>query len=183
MARRGDAADRDGDGDGPADVATVSVRRSPTAGRRRSQIFRRADLQDHAELVAGEHAKLIAAAQLGADPLGDLRDRLVGHRKAVGFVRWARLSTATEESALGAKPHRLSSVAASVSTSRCDYLAAHRIEIGEAFELSFALVPLGNDPHHALARAGSPSAPLNQRPVSSSQILSAPPAGRSAYCT
>ena len=77
---------------GPAAVCTISSR-TPASSRSAAivQFVGRAVVEDDAELVAGEAAEMILAAQLRADALGDLRDHLVGDVEAVGFVDAAEI--------------------------------------------------------------------------------------------
>ena len=93
---------------GPASVDNGLVTHAgqqPVGGDR--QFVRRAGRQDDAELVAGEAAEIVLAAQARADALGDLRDHFLGDIKAVGLVEVGEMVDGDQQEAQrSAKAHR-----------------------------------------------------------------------------
>ena len=103
VARRGDAADRHGDRDRAGrGVHHVVAHAGQQAVGGVLHVVGRAVVQDHAELVAGKAAELIAAAHLGAQALGDRADHLVGDIEAVGFVDAREIIDRDQHEAAGA---------------------------------------------------------------------------------
>ena len=134
VTRRGHAADgyrhshRAGSG---RDGFVAHAGEQPLGGDR--QFVRRATGQDDAELVAGEAAEIILAAQARADALGDLRDHLLGDVEAVGFVEIAEMIDGDQqEAARGAEAHRLVKLRAEhLGEMQAVHFAGQWIELGE----------------------------------------------------
>ena len=87
VARRHDAAHRHGHRDrpGPGEDHLVA-HRDEQALAREPELVRGAIAQDQPELVPGQPAEMIAAAQIGAQPLHHRRNHLVADRESIGLV-------------------------------------------------------------------------------------------------
>ena len=140
----------------------------PVGGDR--QFLRRAGRQDDAELVAGEAAEIVLAAQARADALGDLRDHFLGDVKAVGLVEVGEMVDGDQQEAQrSTKAHRLVEFGAEQGNHvHAIHFAGQGVEIRQPNERLLALVALVDRPHdadcaHRLAvAAGEPTAGVLQ---------------------
>ena len=186
VARRGHAADghrhrhRAGGG---RDGLVAHAGEQPLGGDR--QFVGGAARQDDAELVAGEAAEMVLAAQPRADALGDLGDHLLGGVEAVGFVEAAEMIDRHQQEAAGAAEahRRFERGGERLGELRAVHLAGERIEFGELDEPLLALVPRIDRAHHAMRAqrlavgTGEPAAGVFQ------PGLLAVSARLKAYCT
>ena len=167
VARRGDAADRDGDRDRPggrADHVVAHAGQQALAGL--LHVFGRAVVEDHGELVAGEAAEMVAAAHLGAQPLGDRADHLVGDVEAVGLVEAGEIVDRDQQQAAGAAliDRLLQRRLQHLGEMPAVHLAGQAVEVRQVGELLLLRVPLVDDMDDAVrARrlavvAGEPAA-------------------------
>ena len=188
VARRGDAADGHRHGDRPdRGLHHVVARADQQAVGRDQHVVGRAVVEDDAELVAGEAAEMVLAAQLRADARGDRGDHLVGDVEAVGLVDAAEIVDRGQHEAAGrAQLDRL--VDGGFQHRRhvpAVHLAGERRRSATDRRAAAPARGARRSPARRRGRAPAlPSGPANQRPVSSIQCSGAESGvGRSAYCT
>ena len=143
----------------------------------------RAVPQDQPELVAGESAEHVAAAQPGADALADFGDHGVGDVEAEGVVDARQMIDADQHEGAGRpEAHGL----LDRFRQRGDEMGAiefagQRIVPRQPHQLFVAGVALVVDADDALRAHRLAVGPANQQPVSSIQITGAEVAARTPY--
>ena len=169
MARRGDAADGDGDGDRPGSGrhhVVVHAGQEPLGGDR--HVVGRAVAQHQAELVAGKTAERVLAAHAAADAPGDRADHLVGDVETVGLVDAGDVVDGDQhEAARRAQPDRfVDGVFQHFGQMVPVQLAGEPVVAGQIGEPPHVLVALVDDAddavgaHRLAVRAGEPAADI-----------------------
>ena len=127
---------------------------------------------------------MVAAAHLGAQPLGDRADHLVGDVEAITFVEAGKIVDRDHQQAAGAAltDRLLQCRLQHLGEMPAVHFAGQAVEVRQVGQPLLLRVPLVDGMDDAVRALRLPSLPANQRPVSSIQSL-APPSGVIEYCT